>query len=267
MGFFGKKNKPAFVPAPNLTVLKTVNLSYSNPDAPAVSLDKVKANGISFEKKVQSAVKLQKELGVGGLRWDVIALLDESYSMEGLFRNGTVQAVTERALAWTAGVDADGMAPVGGFASDFKWHGEVSLDNVMGIVDKEEWTVWGSTNLTAGLREALEVAKGAENPVFMFIVTDGAPNDQRSAVKLIQEMSQYPIFVKILLVGNDSDGKNFVEYLDDLEQHEPAGRLFDNVDAQHIADPTRVSDDDFNRAMTEELASAMQEMKALGLVR
>lgn len=266
MGFF-KKAKAQFVPAANLAPLKSVTLSYNTPGVPAANVSLIKANGVSFEKKVQSAVNMQKALGVGGLRWDVIALLDESYSMDRLFANGTVQTVTERALAWTAGVDADGMAPVGGFAAGFKWHGEVDLTNVMGIVNSEGWGTWGGTDLTSGLREALDVAKQATNPVFMFIVTDGAPNDRQSAVKLIKEMSQYPIFVKILLVGNDSGGKNFVEYLDDLEKHEPAGRLFDNVDAQHIVDPTGVSDDDFNKAMTEELADAIQSMKALGLAQ
>lgn len=266
MGLFGKVRKiKNFVPAANLSAKKQVRLTPITAGQPAVNVSLVKANGISFEKKVESAVKLQKDMGVGN-RFDVIALIDESGSMGHLFRNGTVQAVTERALAWTAGVDADGMAPVGGFASGFKWHGEVDLSNVMDIVDREGWRTWGSTDLTAGLREAFEVAKQADNPVYLFVVTDGAPNHQPSVISLVKEMSQYPIIIKFLLIGTDTYGKDFLTYLDDLEDHEPGGRLFDNVDAQHIVDVSSVSDDNFNKAMTEEVPEAIEAMRTAGLV-
>jgi|SwirhirootsSR3_FD_contig_71_3257475_length_1100_multi_2_in_0_out_0_1 hypothetical protein len=266
MGFFGsKKVKPAFVPARNLSAKKTVNLSYGVAGQAAAKTSLIKANGVDFEKKVKSAVNMQKAMGVGGLRWDVIALIDESYSMEHLFSNGTVQKLTERALAWTAGVDADGMAPVGGFASGFKWHGEVDLTNVMGCA--ASWRCWGGTDLTAGLKAAFEVAKGASNPVYLFIVTDGAPNNRESVIEMVSKMSEYPIFIKILLVGNDRQGKEFTDYLDNLERHQPGRRLFDNVDAQHIVDVVRVSDDDFNKAMTEELSDAVEAMKNAGLAR
>lgn len=266
MGLFGsKKSKPAFVPARNLSAKKTVSLSYGTPGKAAANVSLIKQNGVDFVKKVDSAVNMQKSLGVGGLRWDVIALIDESYSMDSLFNNGTVQEITERALAWTAGVDADGMAPVGGFASGHKWHGEIDLTNVMGCASS--WSTWGGTDLTAGLKDAFEVAKGANNPVYLFIVTDGAPNNQASVIEMVSKMSEYPIFIKILLVGNDGGGKRFVEYLDDLERHEPGRRLFDNVDAQHIQNVSRVSDDEFNKAMTEELADAVNEMKRVGLAR
>jgi hypothetical protein len=264
MGFLRKMKN--FVPAANLSPKKTVTLTKIQSGKPAANVSLIKQNGVSFEKKVESAVKLQKNLGVD-TRFDVIALIDESGSMGGLFRDGTVQAVTERALAWTAGVDADGMAPVGGFASGFKWHGEVDLTNVMGIVDREGWHTWGSTDLTAGLKAAFEIAKQADNPVYLFVVTDGSPDDRASAVRIIKEMSQYPIFIKFLLVGNDRWGKEFLEYVDDLEQHEPGGRLFDNVDTQHIQNASRVSDDDFNKAMTEEVASSIDAMRQVGLVR
>ncbi|WNM73731.1 hypothetical protein SEA_SOLLERTIA_171 [Streptomyces phage Sollertia] len=263
MGFLSRKMK-SFVPAQNLSAKKTVTLTPIQAGKPAANVSLIKQNGVSFEKKVDSAVKLQKDLGVGN-RFDVIALIDESYSMDTLFANGTVQAITERALAWTAGVDADGMAPVGGFANGFQWHGEIDLRNVMGCASS--WRPWGGTDLAAGLREAFEVAKAADNPVYLFVVTDGSPNDRNAVVRLVKQMSEYPIFIKFLLVGNDQRGKQFLEYLDDLEQHEGPSRLFDNVDTQHIKDVSRVSDDEFNKAMTEEVPSAIDAMRQVGLVR
>lgn len=264
MGLFGKVRKMKnFVPAANLSAKKQVRLTPIQAGQPAANVSLIKNNGISFEKKVESAVRLQKDMGIGN-RFDVIALIDESYSMDGLFADGTVQAITERALAWTAGVDADGMAPVGGFASGFQWHGEIDLTNVMGCAS--DWGTWGGTDLAAGLKEAFEVAKQADNPVYLFVVTDGAPNDQNAVVKLVKEMSEYPIIIKFLLVGTDSYGKRFLEYVDDLEQHEPGGRLFDNVDTQHIQNVSSVSDDDFNKAMTEEVPEAIAAMRNAGLV-
>jgi hypothetical protein len=85
-------------------------------------------------------------------------------------------------------------------------------------------------------------------------------------IELVSQMSEYPIFIKIVLVGDDPFGKRFVDYLDDLEKHEPGRRLFDNVDTQHIRDASRVSDDDFNKAMTEEVPSAIDAMRQVGLV-
>lgn len=242
---------------------KTVKLAYGTPGFAAASVDLIKKNGISFEKKVDSAVSIQKSAGLNGLRFDVIGLLDESGSMGYMFRDGTVQTTVERALAWTAGVDADGLAPFGGFASGFKWHGDVDLSNVMGIVDREGWTTWGSTDLAAGLKAALDLAKQAENPVYLLVVTDGAPNDRSAVVDLIEEMSQYPIFIKVLLLGNDHGGYQFVRYLDDMD----GLRLFDNLDAQHIPTPSALSDDEFNSLMTEELSVAVDKMKYLGLAQ
>jgi hypothetical protein len=263
---FGRKRK-TFVPAANLKPLHTVRLERrANVDQPAANVSLIKANGVDFEKRVTVSLQKQKEHGVGGLRWDVVALLDESGSMGHLFRDGTVQRVTEAALAWTAGVDADGMAPVGAFGSHHIWHGEVNLTNVMGVVDREGWNAWGSTNLTSSLDALLELAPQVTNPMYAFIVTDGSPDNKQTAIDRIAQLSQYPVFVKILLVGNDPWGKNFVEYLDDLEDHEPGRRLFDNVDAQHIADPRKVNDHVFfANAMTEETASAIEGMKAAGL--
>lgn len=266
---FGRnKVRKLFSPPAHLRPLHTVQLTRrANVDGPAAPLSLIKANGVDFTKRTLVSLEKQKEHGVGGVRWDVVALLDESYSMDRLFSDGTVQAVTEAALAWTAGVDADGMAPVGAFANGHKWHGEIDLTNVMGIVQREGWYTWGGTDLTASLREILKLAPQVTNPMYLFIVTDGCPNDQKSAIDLIAQLSQYPVFIKFLLVGNDPRGKEFLEYVDDLEQHEPGRRLFDNVDTQHIANPSKVRDHAFfANAMTEETGSALAGMKSVGLV-
>lgn len=270
---FGR-NKPAFVPATHLSPKHTVKLRrISDVTKPAVSVDLVKKAGASFEKKVNSAVKMNLEKGGSNkdVRWSVIGLLDESYSMDPFFFDGTVQEVVDRALAWCATKDADGMAPFGGFASGHVWHSEIDLTTVNNVVAREGWSTWGGTNLTASLQAILDMildmGDGWEmDPILLFIVTDGQPNDQESVKRLICELSQYPVFVKILRVGNNSGAKAFTEYLDNMEQHSPGSRLFDNVDCPEKSLYKGMPDDKFNADMTEETDSALAGMKSVGLV-
>ena len=126
MGLFGsRKAKPAFVPARHLSVKKSVKLRrIADVSKPAASVDLIKKVGVSFEKKVESAVKVNMAKGGShaDVRWSVIGLLDESGSMGGFFQNGTVQEIVDRALAWAATKDSDGMAPFGAFGSHHIWH-------------------------------------------------------------------------------------------------------------------------------------------------
>lgn len=257
---FGRRNKPAFVPARNLSAKKTVKIRrVSDTSKPAASVDLIKKVGVSFEKKVESAVKVN--LANGGknadVRWSVIGLLDESGSMSPFFRDGTVQEIVERALAWAATKDSDGMAPFGAFGSHHIWHDEVDLTNVTNIVNNSGWAPWGSTNLTSSLQAILDMIHQMGDgwdmdPILLFIVTDGSPDNQETVKRLICELSQYPVFVKILRVGNDPWAKSFTEFLDNMESHSPGARLMDNVDCPEDSLTKGMSDDAFNEAMTQE---------------
>lgn len=270
---FGR-NKPAFVPARHLSPKHTVKLRrVADVTKPAVSVDLVKKAGVSFEKKVDSAVKINLEKGGANkdVRWSVIGLLDESWSMDPFFNDGTVQEIVDRALAWCATKDADGMAPFGAFADGHIWHSEIDLTTVNNVVALEGWHTWGGTNLTASLQAILDMildmGDGWEmDPILLFIVTDGSPNDQESVKRLICQLSQYPVFIKILRVGSDPRAKVFTEYLDDMEKHSPGSRLFDNVDCPTDSLRKGMSDDKFNADMTEETDSALAGMKSVGLV-
>lgn len=270
---FGRR-KPAFVPARHLSPKHTVKLRrVADVTKPAASVDLIKKVGVSFEKKVDSAVKVNMQKGGShaDVRWSVIGLLDESGSMGPFFRDGTVQEIVERALAWSATKDSDGMAPFGAFGSHHIWHEEVDLTNVTNIVDNNGWRPWGSTNLASSLQAILDMIRDMGDgwqmdPILLFIVTDGSPDDQEAVKRLICELSQYPVFVKILRVGNDPWAKKFTEFLDDMESHSPGSRLFDNVDCPEDSLRRSMSDDAFNEAMTQETDSSLAGMKAVGLV-
>ena len=149
---FGRR-RATFVPDPSLRVMKTVQVRRGDATVAAAPVDLIKKVGVDFEKKVASAVNLNKSAPVEarGVRWSVIGLMDESYSMSGFFRDGTVQEIVERTLAWAASVDSDGMAPFGGFADGHVWHEDVDLTNVAGLVQRSGWQPWGMTNLAASL--------------------------------------------------------------------------------------------------------------------
>jgi uncharacterized protein YegL len=275
MGLFGNRRvKNTFVPAQNLKAKHTVKLRrIADITKPAVSIDLVKKVGVNFEKKVESAVKVNMAKGGSNadVRWSVIGLLDESGSMGPFFCDGTVQEIVDRALAWAATKDSDGMAPFGAFGSHHIWHEEVDLNNVSNVVETGGWRPWGSTNLTASLQAIKDMIEGMGDgwefdPILLFIVTDGSPDDQTTVKQLVCELSEYPVFIKILRVGSDAGAKRFTEFLDDMEVHSPGSRLIDNVDCPEDSLRRGMNDDDFNEAMTAETDSFINQAKAAGLL-
>ena len=265
---FGRSRR-SFVRDPQMVVRKTVGIRRGDATRPAANVDLIKKVGVSFEKKVESAVNLNKNVAgeARGVRWSVVGLMDESYSMQPFFNDGTVQEIVERALAWAASVDSDGMAPFGGFADGHVWHEEVDLHNVNGIVRSRGWQPWGMTNLAASLQAILDMIHQMGDgwqmdPILLFIVTDGMPQNQERVKQLIGELSQYPVFIKILRVGNDPGARQFVEYLDNMT----GGRLVDNVEAPDSDLWRGMPDDVFNAAMIHDMDKYVADAKAAGLL-
>jgi hypothetical protein len=246
-------------------------------EGPAVPLEKVRAaGGVDLAKKTEAAVVSLRKRGVLGTRFAVIALVDRSTSMARMFHDGTVQELTERALGWTLAVDDDGTVPVGLYGSTFEWGCEVNLDTVGDVVQREGWAVSGTTNLTEALVAARTLASKATDPTYVFVVTDGSPDDRASATKEIVAMSHEPIFIKFLLVGASRPGREYAQLLDDLET--PAGRrlltrwrieprLVDNVDTKLVPDPLALDDEEFAEVMTDELDGWLTAARQAGLLR
>jgi uncharacterized protein YegL len=265
---FGRR-KAAFVVDNSKQVLKSVKVVKRDPSTAAAPVDLIKKVGVSFEKKVESAVNLNKNVAgpSRGVVWNVIGLLDESYSMDEFFYNGTVQEIVDRVLAWSASVDADGLVPFGGFATSHIWHGDVDLTTVNNVVQTNGWSPWGGTNLADSLKAILDMVKDMgdawnENPILLFIVTDGMPQNQGLVKQYIQELSQYPVLIKILRVGTDSGAKAFVEDLDNMT----TGRLVDNVEAADNGLRKGMPDDEFNEAMIKDMDKYILEATSVGLL-
>ncbi|WXW92640.1 hypothetical protein SEA_ENYGMA_176 [Streptomyces phage Enygma] len=267
MGLFGKKVKPAFVKSKTLTPKKTVRLSYFSDSGPAVSLQKI--SNVNLRKEVESTAKVIKKGGALGVKWSVLGAVDTSGSMGNLYRTGSVQTVTDRALAFTLSIDEDGFIPFATFGERFQWRKEVGQNDYQNLVRTEKWdqNLEYGTVLAKTVLEMMKLAKGADTPVYAFIITDGEPTDGKENVfKAIQAASQYPIFFKFLAVGGNQGAINFLNELDNMEKTRPGSRLFDNVDTAEIPDPKRVSTEQFAAMMTEEMASTIQGMRDAGLV-
>jgi hypothetical protein len=96
------------------------------------------------------------------------------------------------------------------------------------------------------------------------IVTDGAPNDRVDVVKRIRRLSQYPVFIKFLVVGNDARAWKFVE--DDLNNMDSSLRLVDNVNSRRILNLNELTSEKFADLLTEELPEWVDAAKAAGLL-
>jgi hypothetical protein len=268
---FRKTNNAGAAPAARTVTVRTGSRE------PAVSLEKIQATaGVDLANKTRAAAVSLRKRGVLGTRFAVISVIDRSGSMHGMYRDGTVQAITERALGWTLAVDDDGNVPVGLYGSSFEWGCDVNMASYRGVVTREGWAAGGSTDLTGALRAARDLARGATDPVYLFVVTDGAPDDERSATAEIVAMASEPIFVKFLLVGDSRPGREYAQMLDDLETERGQRRcrswgipprLVDNVDTKHVPDPATLDDDEFAEVMTDEVDGWLAAAAAAGMIR
>ncbi len=240
---------------------RTVRLAQDSGGAPAVSLEKVRAAAPDLAARTEKTGIALSKAGLAGIRAEVMCLVDYSGSMSRDYADGKVQTVTERALALALQVDGDGSVPLVPFDFSARVAGMATMGTYQGIVERTIMAgPMGSTNLTAALEIVLADAKTTASPLFVIIVTDGAPDNESSANALFRELSHYPVFVKIL--ATTEVAKDYLAFLDDQLD----GVLVDNIDAQFVRDPAGLSDLAFGELMAEEWASWIDAAIAAGLL-
>lgn len=217
---------------------RTVSIVKDTNGAPAVDLTKVRMAGhVDLAKKADKAGISLSKRGLSGIRAQALLYIDHSVSMEWsgreYFTNGTVQAIVERALGFALQVDVDGVIPVHAFDNRLWPEVKVGLEedpgnevhDYRGIVNRKIWhrAEMGGTKYAVVLNDVKRQAMETDAPLLVIIVTDGEPNDDDVATRLIRELAGYPVFIKFLAVEE-------VQYLDDLDNL--TNRLVDNVDAK-----------------------------------
>lgn len=241
-------------------VHKSVRLVRDSANAPKVSLDKVRAAGVSLSKSAESASKSLAARGLLGIRGKSILVLDYSGSMAYDYQSGAVQALTERALAFGLQFATDESVTVIPFASGVLPPFPVGLDNYQGAIERElVHRSMGSTNLTDALGVVRDIAKKSDELVYCSVVTDGNPDNRSTASDIVCELAGYPVFLKFLALRD-------VPYLQELDDLGDDKRLLDNVDAKFFLSLSAITDDQFAEAMSDEWDSWISLAESAGVL-
>lgn len=259
MGLFGHhaNNNSSAV---DRSIARSVKLVKGN--GPAIALTHIEnTGGIDLRKKTEAAhISLEKN-DIGGIRAQVMVVVDHSGSMYGEYDNGLVQDMVERFLGFGMAVDVDGEIPVVPFDFKAKNAVNVNISNYHNVVKDKIFKPndMGSTNLTDALEKVRDEAKKTDAPLFVAIVTDGEPDDQNSAAAIIKDLARYPVFIKFLAVRK-------VRFLEDLDDMSDSERLLDNVDTKEYTDMSTVTDQQFANDMADEWDSWVKLALAAGVL-
>ncbi|MFE3052285.1 VWA domain-containing protein [Nocardia sp. NPDC059239] len=228
---------------------------------PATHRDTVAAAGVNLVKKFDKAGISLSKAGLDGIRAEAVLILDHSGSMRGGYRNGMVQTLVDRALAFALQIDGDGKIPVIPFDSQLWPTVEVTLSNYADIVNRQIYRPndMGGTYLARALNAVLDMAKTATSPLYVVIVTDDDPTDRSKVVATLKELKRYAVFVKVLTLVPAP----FWDQMDDLE----IPGLIDNLDAKRVADPASMSDLAFADVMVDEWRTWVDAATAAGILQ
>ncbi|MFI8535427.1 VWA domain-containing protein [Streptomyces aquilus] len=224
---------------------------------PAISLDKIPSGLVNLTKT--AAVSLEKS-GLAGQRAAVYLVLDHSGSMEGFYRNGSVQKLAEQALGLSANLDDDGLVPLVYFGTRVNQTEDVRLSSYQGVINRtHQLVVWGSTNYAAAIDYVVELHGDSPVPGLVIFQTDGDPDSRSAAEDALREASRHPLHFAFVGFGHNV---SFLNKLDDLR-----GRAVDNASFFHARDPHRVSDARLYDGITHEYASWLAAASAAGILR
>mgnify|MGYP001030452366 CR=1 FL=1 len=231
---------------------------------PAISLDKVPSGLVNLTKT--AAVSLEKS-GLTGQRAAVYLVLDHSGSMDGFYRDGSVQLLAEQALGLSANLDDDGTVPTVYFSDHAERPHMVDLGNYNGVINATHLKArWGYTNYAAAIRTVADLHRqsGATAPALVIFQTDGDPylpgvDAKREAENALRDVSNLPLFFAFVGFGNSI---SFLKKLDNLR-----GRTVDNASFFHARDPHSVSDAELYDGLTHEYAGWLAAASAAGVIR
>jgi hypothetical protein len=227
---------------------------------------------MSIDLRKSMVIDLKKKTGLEGQKATVVVVMDVSYSMKQLYKNGTVQALTERLLALGLAFDDDGKIDMYGFSnSNFKAP-DVTTDNIVGYVDKYIASkVDGGTSYSPvidtiksefGKTGGWFIKKPVvlDNPVFVIFITDGDNGDKSETVNAITKASQHGIFFQFVGIGQEKF--TFLEKLDNL-----TGRNIDNCGFFKVDDLSTVTDSNLYELLLGEFPSFVKEARNKGLIK
>lgn len=210
----------------------------------------------------KTMINLSKEANVdlGAIQAQVVAVIDYSGSMSGMYRDGTVQDVINKLLPVGLTFDDNGSVEVFRFDDNFKqiesltafnygnFVKEFMMNGSMGgtcyapvLKEIKKQYITGEVTTKGGFfgfgKKTVKVDTKADTcPVFVIFITDGDNFDKSETDTIIRELSNYNCFVQFIGVGGAHMG--YLEQLDDL-----SGRACDNTGFERFNDIAHVNTD------------------------
>lgn len=227
-------------------------------EAAPVAFDLSKVKDRTLLAEVNAIKERLAEDDLAGIRARVIVLLDFSGSMSRDYENGNVQELIRRVLAFSMNVDTDGTIEVYRFGSDVYPVHKVDNGNYNRAARDLSKGRMGSTNLTAALAQVRRLAEESDEVIYLFVLTDGDPNDAHTAAQEYAQLANHAVFVKNIAIRP----VGFLEQVDNFNAAtapwylQPlAARPVDNCNTQFITNPGAETAETFAARATEEWAT------------
>ena len=172
----------------------------------------------------------------------VAVVEDYTGSMAGMYRDGTVQEVTNRLLPIALKFDDNGEMESWIFANSYRKLAPVTIDNhedyVENVIMRSGMNM-GGTYYAPVLRDIVKFYKNSPSniPALVIFITDGDNFDEYETSAIIRELSNYNMFVQFVGIGNQSD----FDYLRELDNL--SGRKCDNTGFLLARDLVKMDDE------------------------
>ncbi|GCD11702.1 vWA domain-containing protein [Clostridium tagluense] len=195
----------------------------------------------------------------------VSLIIDESYSMQDLYNDGTIQETIERLLPVAIKLDDNSELDVWTFNNHFKRMKPIKETDFKGYVDNVlmKDISWGGTSYAPVIKDIVKkyIKEEPSNiPTFVIFITDGENNDREQAKQAIIEASNHNIFWQFIGIGNESF--RFLSELDTMQ-----GRKVDNANFFKLKDMSKISDEKLYDMSMNEYPSWEKEAKKLGIIK
>lgn len=173
--------------------------------------------------------------------YDFIVVIDASGSMAtedmggGRSRWKAMQETAEQFCRDMQKIDSDGIGVVVFSGQGIDTHDGVNVEKVSEIFRNR--SPRSSTPLAEALQAALKLAGKSDKKDFILVFTDGVPDDEAAAAKVIRDASNKlnsddELTILFVQVGNDAGAAAYLKKLDD----QLTGCKFDIVDAKTMAE-------------------------------
>ena len=220
----------------------------------------LRKNVIDLSKKAK--IEIEKK-GLGGIKSQVVLVLDISKSMNGLFKNGVIQELVERILGLAINFDDDGNVDIILFGTRAYQLPSVSLDELDGYVDREimaNYRITEATKYATALKLIYDKYKGNQSdPVFVIFITDGNNSDKKESTELITNLSKESIFFQFVGIGKET--YPYLKKLDELPN-----RFLDNAGFMHVDDISSIDDSSLYGNLLNEYPEWLEEASSKGVL-